>query len=161
MSGPLVLAVPSKGRLKDQTESWLADCGLALRLSGGARGYTAAREGIDGVEVRLASAADIAVGLAAGEIHLGVTTGAGLDRPFLRFANGESGGAISPDGRIAGAYVHGLFDRGAARATLLASLGAASTGVDHAAEVDRRLDEIAAVLHNSLDLTALERIAGL
>ena len=36
MSGPLVLALPSKGRLKEQTEAWLADCGVALRVSGGA-----------------------------------------------------------------------------------------------------------------------------
>lgn len=73
MSGPLVLAVPSKGRLKEQAENWLADCGVALRPAGGARGYTAALEGFDGVEARLASAADIALALAAGEAHLGVT----------------------------------------------------------------------------------------
>ncbi|MGH7023846.1 MAG: ATP phosphoribosyltransferase [Caulobacteraceae bacterium] len=69
----LILAVPSKGRLKEQVEGWLADCGMALKISGGARGYQAALEGFDGVDVRLASAADIAAALAAGDIHLGVT----------------------------------------------------------------------------------------
>jgi ATP phosphoribosyltransferase len=73
MSGPLILALPSKGRLKEQTEAWLADCGVALRPAGGARGYQAALDGFDGVEVRLTSAADIAAGLASGEVHLGVT----------------------------------------------------------------------------------------
>ena len=73
MSGPLVLALPSKGRLKEQTEAWLADCGVALRVSGGARGYQAALDGFEGVEVRLTSAADIAAALTAGEVHLGVT----------------------------------------------------------------------------------------
>ncbi|HXV01487.1 MAG TPA: ATP phosphoribosyltransferase [Caulobacteraceae bacterium] len=73
MSAPLIFAVPSKGRLKDQVEAWLADCGVSLRPAGGARGYQAALEGFAGLEVRLASAADIAAGLAAGEIHLGVT----------------------------------------------------------------------------------------
>ncbi|MGH7010328.1 MAG: hypothetical protein ACREEX_05775, partial [Caulobacteraceae bacterium] len=31
MSGPLLLAIPSKGRLKDQVAAWLADSGLTLR----------------------------------------------------------------------------------------------------------------------------------
>jgi adenosylcobyric acid synthase len=95
------------------------------------------------------------------EIHLGVTDGKGLDRPFLRLDDGTPGGAVSADGRIAGAYVHGLFNLGAARSAILASLGVASTGIDHDVEVNRRLDEIAAVLHQRLDITTLERIAGL
>jgi len=73
MSGPLIIAVPSKGRLKEQVEDWLADCGLPLHAVGGARGYSAALQGFDEVQVRLASASDIAAALAAGEIHLGVT----------------------------------------------------------------------------------------
>jgi ATP phosphoribosyltransferase len=73
MSGPLIIAVPSKGRLKEQVEGWLADCGLPLHAVGGARGYSAALAGFDEVQVRLASAGDIAAALAAGEIHLGVT----------------------------------------------------------------------------------------
>jgi ATP phosphoribosyltransferase len=73
LSEPLIIAVPSKGRLKEQVEEWLADCGLELALSGGARGYLATLRGLEGVQVRLLSAADIAEGLFTGEIHLGVT----------------------------------------------------------------------------------------
>ena len=73
MSGPLILAIPSKGRLKEQVDGWLADCGLRARPIGGARGYLAELEGLPQVQVRLASAGDIAAALAAGEIHLGVT----------------------------------------------------------------------------------------
>jgi ATP phosphoribosyltransferase len=69
----LVLALPSKGRLKDQTEAWLGACGLPLAISGGARGYQASLPGFEGLEVRLASAADIASGLSGGDVHLGVT----------------------------------------------------------------------------------------
>jgi len=69
----LVIAVPSKGRLKEQVEAWLADCGLALAVSGGARGYRATLNGLPGAEVRLLSAAEIAEALGAGEAHLGVT----------------------------------------------------------------------------------------
>lgn len=73
MTGPLILAIPSKGRLKEQVETWLADCGLALETAGGARGYVAALRGLRGVQVRLLSAGDIAEALDAGEVHLGVT----------------------------------------------------------------------------------------
>lgn len=72
MSG-LIIAVPSKGRLKEQVEGWLADCGLKLEVSGGARGYLASLKGVPGAQVRLLSAADIAEALDAGEVHLGVT----------------------------------------------------------------------------------------
>ena len=72
MSG-LVIAVPSKGRLKEQVEGWLADGGLKLEVTGGARGYLAALRGLPGAQVRLLSAADIADALDAGEVHLGVT----------------------------------------------------------------------------------------
>lgn len=69
----LVLALPSKGRLKEQTEAWLDACGLRLEVTGGARGYQASLAGFDGLEVRLASAGDIAASLSAGDVHLGVT----------------------------------------------------------------------------------------
>jgi ATP phosphoribosyltransferase len=72
MSG-LVIAVPSKGRLKEQVEAWLGDCGLRLEVTGGARGYLAGLKGLPGAQVRLLSAADIADALDAGEVHLGVT----------------------------------------------------------------------------------------
>ncbi len=95
------------------------------------------------------------------EIHVGVTTGPGLGRPLLRHADGSPGGAISADGRVAGAYVHGLFDRAGARAALLRPFGLRSEGGDQADHVDRMLDALAAGLEQSLDIAALERIAGL
>jgi ATP phosphoribosyltransferase len=70
---PLIIAIPSKGRLKEQVEAWLADCGLTLQVVGGARGYLAALKGVPGAQVRLLSAADIAEALDAGEAHLGIT----------------------------------------------------------------------------------------
>lgn len=69
----LVIAVPSKGRLKEQVDGWLADCGLKLEVTGGARGYLASLKGVPGAQVRLLSAADIAEALDAGEVHMGVT----------------------------------------------------------------------------------------
>ncbi len=73
MSETLIIAIPSKGRLKEQAEDYLADCGLRLEIDGGARGYAATLKGLPGAEVRLLSASDIAAALDAGEIHLGMT----------------------------------------------------------------------------------------
>ncbi|MDB5419853.1 MAG: hisG [Phenylobacterium sp.] len=73
MSGPLIIAVPSKGRLKEQVEAWLADCGLDLQAVGGARGYLGGLKGLPDAQVRLLSAGDIADALDGGEAHLGIT----------------------------------------------------------------------------------------
>ncbi len=73
MSDNLIIAIPSKGRLKEQAEAYLADCGLRLEIDGGARGYSASLKGLPNAEVRLLSAADIASALDGGEIHLGMT----------------------------------------------------------------------------------------
>ena len=73
MSAPLILALPSKGRLKEQCEAWLGEAGLTLTAAGGNRGYQAVLDGFDGVEVRLLSPGMIAAALDAGDVHLGVT----------------------------------------------------------------------------------------
>ena len=95
------------------------------------------------------------------EMHMGRTTGAGLGRPLLRREDGTGEGAVSADGRVAGCYIHRLFDAGAARAALLAELGVASEAVDHRIAVDAALDEIAAALEVHVDIAALARLAGL
>jgi adenosylcobyric acid synthase len=94
------------------------------------------------------------------EMHVGETTGPSA-RPFLTRDDGRPEGAVSADGRIAGAYVHGLFERREARAALLEPLGVQTARGDHATDVDAALDEIAAVLAKSLDIDAIARIAGL
>lgn len=70
---PVIFAIPSKGRLKEQVEAWLADAGLVLKTDGGSRGYSASLSGAPGIEVRLLSASDIAAAVDGGEVHLGVT----------------------------------------------------------------------------------------
>ena len=73
MSDALIIALPSKGRLKEQTEAWLSDCGFRLETVGGDRGYRAKLQGLPDAEVRLLSASDIAQSLDAGDVHLGLT----------------------------------------------------------------------------------------
>ncbi|HJV40246.1 cobyric acid synthase [Caulobacter sp.] len=93
------------------------------------------------------------------EMHVGRTIGGA--RPMLTFDDGGMDGAMSANGRVRGCYVHGLFDRGEARAELLADLGAVSDLVDQSARVDQALDEIAAALEAAFDIPALAAIAGL
>jgi ATP phosphoribosyltransferase len=68
---PLILAVPSKGRLQDNAAAFFARAGL--ELVHGLRGYRGSLAEIDNVEIAFLSAADIVAALAAGDVHLGVT----------------------------------------------------------------------------------------
>lgn len=68
----IILALPSKGRLKEQCEEWLKKRGLILKQSGD-RTYRAHIDGKDDIEIRLLSSSEIAKGLLAGEIHAGIT----------------------------------------------------------------------------------------
>ncbi len=69
----LVLAIPSKGRLKDQTVGALAKAGIRVISDEDTRSYRTRVEGIDGLEVQLLSASEIARELRDGAVHLGVT----------------------------------------------------------------------------------------
>ncbi|MEL6859529.1 MAG: ATP phosphoribosyltransferase [Pseudomonadota bacterium] len=69
----LTLAVPSKGRLKENSEKWLAQSGFKLRQKGGGRGYTAELKGLPDADVMLLSAREIAEGVIGGQIHIGIT----------------------------------------------------------------------------------------
>jgi ATP phosphoribosyltransferase len=73
MSGKLVLALPSKGRLKDQCDAALAKAGLVIAKSGAARGYKGEIEGLPDVEVNFVSSGEIAQFLKTGAAHLGIT----------------------------------------------------------------------------------------
>src|SRR5512139_1404764 len=73
MSAPLVLAVPAKGRLQENAESFFARSGLNLIKPRGARDYRGAIVGLDGVEVAYLSASEITSQLGAGAVHMGVT----------------------------------------------------------------------------------------
>ena len=93
------------------------------------------------------------------EMHLGRTTGPGTARPMLHLADGRPDGATSPDGRISGCYVHGLFAADAARDAWLRALGAAPAGRSHAAEVEATLDALAAHLERHMDIDRLLSLA--
>ena len=88
------------------------------------------------------------------EMHLGNTTGPGLDRPMLRLASGVDG-CVSHDGRVAGCYLHGLFASDPFRRAFLRALGADSGEVAYEQQIEATLDGLADHLERSLDLPAL------
>jgi adenosylcobyric acid synthase len=88
------------------------------------------------------------------EIHMGRTTSPDTARPMLHLSQ-HSDGARSPDGRITGCYVHGLFASYAFRREWLARAGAASSELDYEAAMERALDELADAGEQALDVDAL------
>ncbi|MEC7795589.1 MAG: cobyric acid synthase [Pseudomonadota bacterium] len=92
------------------------------------------------------------------EIHLGRTTGPDCARAWLRIGDTPEG-ASSPDGRVRGCYLHGLFASDGFRAADLARMGAAS-GLSYEAGVEEVLDALAAHVAQHIDLDALWDIAA-
>jgi len=69
----VTLALPSKGRLKDQSLDVLARAGLVVSLPGDDRKYRARIEGRADIEVAFLSASEIAGELGQGSVDLGIT----------------------------------------------------------------------------------------
>ncbi len=93
------------------------------------------------------------------EIHLGHTSGPDCTRAWLDVA-GRPEGAASPDGRIQGCYLHGLFAADGFRAAWLRDLGAAGPVTGYGAGVEAALDALAAHLEAHLDVDAILRLAA-
>ena len=69
----ITLAIPSKGRLKEQVLEVLAKAGLAVSLPGDDRKYRARIDGAEGIEVAFLSASEIAGEIGQGSVDLGIT----------------------------------------------------------------------------------------
>jgi adenosylcobyric acid synthase len=89
------------------------------------------------------------------EIHMGTTRG-DIYQPFLSLVSGPDG-CVTPDGSVAGTYVHGIFEQAAPRHAVLEALARArgfswSPGRHDTAGA---YDELAGVLFATLDLNAI------
>jgi ATP phosphoribosyltransferase len=84
----LSIAIPSKGRLKDQVAYLFERAELALRVKGHERGYRGSLGALGGVDVVYTSAAEIVHQLKAGRVHLGIT-GEDLIRETLADVDGS------------------------------------------------------------------------
>ncbi len=72
-NAPLLLAVPSKGRLQQNAEAFFARAGMELIKPRGARDYRGTIKGLDGVEIAYLSASEITQQLGQGMTHFGIT----------------------------------------------------------------------------------------
>ena len=71
---PLVIALPSKGRIQEGAFAFFEAAGLKVQQGADARDYSGARlKGLPGAELRLLSASEIASSLDTGAVHLGIT----------------------------------------------------------------------------------------
>ncbi|MCO4861494.1 cobyric acid synthase [Cupriavidus sp. WGlv3] len=94
------------------------------------------------------------------EIHLGVTTGKGLEQPAVWLDRGDGtmrpDGARSADGQVLATYVHGLFDDPAACQALLRWAGLdQAQAVDLDALREASIERLADTMAAHLDLAAL------
>ena len=95
------------------------------------------------------------------EIHMGVSRGAALAHPAVRFSDGREDGAISEDGQLLGTYAHGLFDTPEALGALLDWAGLkGAQAVDLAARREADLDRLADAMAAHMDLERLASCFG-
>jgi adenosylcobyric acid synthase len=122
------------------------------------------------VEARVPEARDCGV-LSAYEIHMGVTEAQGEGRPAFEIIsrNGQrltvADGWVSPDHRVWGTYLHGLFDNDGFRRVFLQELRWTRPGADASAPAtsyetyekfqEAQLDRLADLLRRHLDLAQI------
>jgi len=95
------------------------------------------------------------------EIHMGQTSAQpGVSLRGLIALDGQSDGAVSEDGAIAGTYLHGLFHNDALRDHLLTSLGRPPSTRTHVAQVAQQaaFDRLAATVRAHLDIERIKRL---
>ncbi|CAH1678185.1 Cobyric acid synthase [Hyphomicrobiales bacterium] len=111
-----------------------------------------------------AQALDHAAPIEAYEIHLGHSNGADCARPLFQI-DGRLEGARSPDGRVLGTYLHGLFTADAFRRAFLGWLANGPAGgngeapLAYDATIEATLDSLAAHMGRHIDTAALLSIA--
>ncbi len=95
------------------------------------------------------------------EIHAGVTTGPGLQRP-VAYLNERPDGAMSDDGLVLGTYLHGLFESETARDALLRWAGLPRPSpMDYFQLREAAIDRLADAVEDNLDLRRIFDLIGL
>lgn len=94
------------------------------------------------------------------EMHIGKTTGADTARPWITLEGARPDGAISKDGRVMAAYMHGVFASNAFRHAFLGRIKDGRSGeTDYNGRVDEALNGLADHLEKHMDLDALLAMA--
>lgn len=95
------------------------------------------------------------------EIHAGISSGAGLERPAVMLDDGRADGARSADGQVMGTYLHGLFESPEASAAILRWAGLQQVqAVDYQALRERDIDRLADEVDAHLDTRLLAKLCG-
>jgi adenosylcobyric acid synthase len=97
--------------------------------------------------------------LAGYEMHIGVTEGPDRARPFAQLSDGTLEGAMTPDRRVIGTYLHGLFADDRQRAAWLARFAAGVPTIAYEALIDTTLDRLAAHLETHINIDRLITLA--
>ena len=92
------------------------------------------------------------------EMHMGRTHGPDTARPLLHLPT-HADGATTPNGQVAGSYVHGLFTNDAQRAAWLVRWGATPSTHQHDAAIEATLDALARHLEAHMDVPGLFSLA--
>jgi len=111
-------------------------------------------------------------GISGYEIHMGRSALGGSVKPMFvvedKDGRTHEDGAVSPDGRVWGTYIHGVFDSDDFRAAILAGIGggtgrgADSVGsVNFATMKDEALDRLAEHVEAGIDMEAVMSLIGL
>lgn len=98
------------------------------------------------------------------EIHAGRVEVTGGEEPFLfETSEGQTrDGAVSPDGRVLGTHLHGLFDNPAVLESFLRRLGLDVAMEDnYLCLAEDNLDRLASAIRENLDMRYLEELVGL
>ncbi len=94
-SAPLLIALPSKGRIMDEAQSLFARAGFSVERTGSVRGYRGTVSGMADTEVTFLSSMEIAQALKEGSVDIGIT---GED--LVREASADSDGVLSVSLRL-------------------------------------------------------------
>ncbi len=117
----IILAIPSKGRLEEQSRKIFLEAGMEIKRAGGARSYSGELTGFDDILVRFLPAGEIARELVKGNIDIGIT---GVDLIHETAENAINSVVLAcelgfgradvvlavPDGWIDVTHMHDLFD---------------------------------------------------
>jgi adenosylcobyric acid synthase len=136
--------------------------GRVIRDPDGVEGPPGAAEGLGLLDVETTLSAQkrlervrgeaLGVAFTGYEMHVGVTAGRDCARPFARLSDGTPDGARSPDGRVIGTYLHGLFGDDRQRLAWLTRLGAGASAIGHDVLIEGTLDRLAAHLAEHADV---------
>jgi len=93
------------------------------------------------------------------EMHVGETSGADCLRPIISYEEGRVDGASASNGRISGAYLHGIFSNDEFRRLFLQQLDHQGSSLSFEEMIDETLDSLAAHCEAHIDIDGLWNIA--